>query len=111
MNRVPSLAIQNKTLFEKLYRKKPAYAHMKVFGCLAFASTLTNQRHKFDSRARRCVFLGYPLGTKGYKLLDVENGKIFVSRNVIFHEWVMPCKIKKNDQIIAGEQSQTLPRL
>ncbi|XP_021893046.1 O-acyltransferase WSD1-like [Carica papaya] len=70
---VPSLAIQNKTLFEKLYRKKPAYAHMKVFGCLAFASTLTNQRHKFDSRARRCVFLGYPLGTKGYKLLDVEN--------------------------------------
>lgn len=37
-------------------------------------------------RARACVFLGYPLGMKGYKLFDLISNEIFISRDVIFHE-------------------------
>lgn len=35
-------------------------------------------------------FMGYPPGMKGYKLFDINNKEIFVSRDVIFHESVFP---------------------
>lgn len=84
---------------------------MKVFGCLAFTSTLNNNQHKFDPRARRYVFLGYPLRTRGYKLLDIKNSKFFVLKNIIFHEWIMSYKVKKNDKFIAGKYEQMAPGL
>lgn len=56
---------------------------------LAFATSLAKNRHKFDSRAKRLI-LGHPFGMKGYKLLDLETKRIFVSWNVTFHENVFP---------------------
>ena len=36
------------------------------------------------------VFLGYPFGVKGYKLLNLFTKKIFISKDVIFHETLFP---------------------
>lgn len=47
------------------YCSKPNYTQLKAFGFLAFATTLANGRHKFDSRSRKYVFTGYPFGTMG----------------------------------------------
>ncbi|GAA0163207.1 hypothetical protein LIER_39554 [Lithospermum erythrorhizon] len=41
---------------------------------------------KFSSRSRKCVFLGYPLGKKGWKLYDLDRCEFFVSRDVQFYE-------------------------
>ncbi|XP_075491094.1 uncharacterized protein LOC142529437 [Primulina tabacum] len=52
VNRVPSPSTQNKSSYELLHQKPVDYAHLRVFGCLAFASTLAAHRDKFMPRAR-----------------------------------------------------------
>jgi hypothetical protein len=73
-----------------LHKEPPSLVHLKVFGCLSYATTLQAHRTKFDSRARKAIFLGYKDGTKGYILYDLNSHEIFVSRNVIFYEFDFP---------------------
>ena len=90
INRLPYPLLNNKSPFELLHNKLPDYSHLKVFGCLCFASTLSHNKVKLDPRALRCVFLGYLFGVKGYKLLNLQTRSCFISRDVIFHEFVIP---------------------
>lgn len=63
-----------------------------MFGCLSYATSLKAHRTKFDSRARKAIFIGHKDGTKGYILYDLQTHEIFISRNVIFYETVFPFK-------------------
>ena len=84
INRLPSPVTQNKSPYEKLTNETPDYSALKAFGCLYYCSTSPKSRTKFDPRAKACIFLGYPMGYKGYKLLDIETYSVSVSRHVIF---------------------------
>jgi len=89
INRLPSPLLKNKSPFDLLYHRPPSLLHLRVFGCLSYA-TIVHPKHKFDSRASRCVFVGYPSNHKGYKLFDLETHNFIISRDVIFHETVFP---------------------
>lgn len=59
VNQTPTPVLKGKTPFETLFHKPPTYDHLRIFGCLCFASTHHHRPTKFDARATHCVFLGY----------------------------------------------------
>nr|KYP43047.1 Retrovirus-related Pol polyprotein from transposon TNT 1-94 [Cajanus cajan]KYP69794.1 Retrovirus-related Pol polyprotein from transposon TNT 1-94 [Cajanus cajan] len=71
INRMPSPNTKNISPYNLLYGKDHDYTVLKSFGCLCFAATLNSQRDKFSPRSTTCIFVGYPLGMKGYKLCDI----------------------------------------
>uniref|UniRef100_A0A803PQE3 Retroviral polymerase SH3-like domain-containing protein n=1 Tax=Cannabis sativa TaxID=3483 RepID=A0A803PQE3_CANSA len=85
LNRTPSVLLKDRTSFELLHKKPPEYAHLRNFGCLAYASNIQIP-HKLAPRAKACIFIGYPNHMKAYTLLDIETKHIFHSRDVIFYE-------------------------
>lgn len=92
INRMPSPLLENKSPIERLLGKVPDYTLLKSFGCLCFVSTNNKDRHKFSPPTVPCVFLGYPSGFKGYRVLNLESHAITISRNVIFKEKMFPFK-------------------
>ena len=92
INRLPSPLLNNKSPYELLLKKIPDYNVLRAFGCLCYVSTHAKDRHKFSPRARASVFLGYPFGYKGYKVLNLDTRSVSISRNVVFHETIFPLR-------------------
>ncbi|KAJ1519057.1 hypothetical protein ONE63_011300 [Megalurothrips usitatus] len=61
---------------------------MKVFGCKAFA--LCDKKSKIEPRGIECIFLGCEEGSKAYRVWDIVNEKVIVSRHVTFIETKFP---------------------
>jgi hypothetical protein len=46
--------------------------------------------HKLAFHFKQCAFIGYSTHHKGYKCLDISTGHVYISRDVIFDEYVFP---------------------
>ena len=85
-NRSPTKAVKDMTPYESFYGRKPDVAHLKVFGCDAYMHIPKELTKKFDSRSRKCIFVGYSLYRKAYRLFDPRTKKLYESRDVVFVE-------------------------
>ena len=47
-NRLPSPVLNNVSLYEKLFKRKPDYNHLKSYGCLVMAYNPALNKDKFQ---------------------------------------------------------------
>lgn len=97
VNRSPSAAI-NQQIPQEVWSGQPVnYSGLKVFGCPAYAHVRDG---KLEPRAKKCVFLGYAHGVKGYRLWCIEDPsspKIIISRDVKFDEHALLNQRRKSE--------------
>ncbi|CAA7031737.1 unnamed protein product [Microthlaspi erraticum] len=91
-NMLPSSALNNVSPHECLFKTKPDYSSLRVFGAACYPHLRPLAHNKFDPRSLQCVFLGYSSQYKGYRCLYPPTGRGYVSRHVIFDEECFPFK-------------------
>lgn len=57
VKRLPTHLLSSKCPYELMSNQSPSLIHLKVFGCLSFATYLQAHRTKFDYRSRKSIFL------------------------------------------------------
>ncbi|GKA31352.1 gag-pol polyprotein [Tanacetum coccineum] len=94
INRSPSTVVELKTSME-MWRGKPAnYSDLHIFGNPVHVMYNSQETTKLDLKSRKCLFLGYADGVKGYRLWDPTAHKVVVSKYVVF----MEDKIQENEE-------------
>jgi hypothetical protein len=92
INRLPTPVLQNESPFSKLFKRAPDYTSLRAFGCLCYPLLRPYANHKLSFRSKPCIFLGYGGTQKGYRCLDPQTRKIYLSRSVVFDETQFPAK-------------------
>ncbi|KAI5417592.1 hypothetical protein KIW84_042265 [Lathyrus oleraceus] len=100
-----------KTPFELLYGKPPSLEHLRVIGCLAYAHNQHHKGDKFASRSHKCAFVGYPYGTKRWRMYGLELSVFFNSRDVVFYEDKFPFATEIIPQQLACKDDHTFPNV
>ncbi|GKD21605.1 retrotransposon protein, putative, ty1-copia subclass [Tanacetum coccineum] len=83
LNMVPTKKV-DKTSYELWYGKVPNLSYLKVWGCETLVKRDTPD--KLQQRSIKCIFIGYPKGTKGYYIYFPPENKIVVARYAEFFE-------------------------
>lgn len=68
INKMPTLVLNWKSLYEVLHNKLPDYSHLRTFEYLCFVANVGPYKDKFDARGAKCMFLVMQWVTKVTKL-------------------------------------------
>lgn len=85
-NRCSTKDVSDMTPLEAWSGHKPSVKHLKVFGCICYMHVPAEKRHKLEAKAEKGIFLGYSSQSKGYRIYNLQTGKVLVSRDVVFDE-------------------------
>nr|GEV08083.1 hypothetical protein [Tanacetum cinerariifolium] len=81
INRSPSTVVELKTPIEMWIEKPVNYLDLHIFGSHVYVMYNTQETTKLDPKSRKCLFLGYADGVKGYRLWDPTAHNVVVSRD------------------------------
>lgn len=62
-----------------------------------FFHRISYDKGKFGERSKRCIFVGYPFGKRGWLVYDLETNDFLVSPDVRFDEEVYPYQLRDNE--------------
>jgi hypothetical protein len=62
--------------------------HFHIFGSRAWARIPSEKRKALDPQSTECIFVGYPDGVKGYRLIDLSLDQLIIECSVQFEESV-----------------------
>jgi hypothetical protein len=62
--------------------------HFHIFGSHAWAQIPSEKRKGLDPQSIECIFVGYPDGVKGYRLIDISLDRLIIEQSVQFKESV-----------------------
>ena len=96
-NLCPTTSLKDVTPHEKFFGPKPDVGHLRVFGCQVFMHVPDQKRKKLEAKAIKGIFVGYPTGSKGYKVFLPKSRKMIRSRDVKFLENTFQHDCDKDD--------------
>lgn len=105
INRSPNSSVNFRLPEEIWSGVKPDLSNLKRFGCTAYVHV---RQSKTSPRAVKGSFVGFPQGTKGFRIWLPEEEKCTISRNVIFNEDEMFRDLKDTVQE-SREQDEEAP--
>nr|GFA84720.1 zinc finger, CCHC-type [Tanacetum cinerariifolium] len=117
LNRVPTIALVDKTPYEALYNRKPNLENLRIFGCTTYAKITIPHLKKLDDRSIPMIYLGVEEGSKSCRLYDPKGNRKHVSRDVSFmvegvdNENPTPVNTENNDNTYQEQEPITDPDL
>ena len=102
---VKHLEDQKVTPLEAFYGTRPNVEHLRVFGCRVSVHLPVEDRgrSKMAARSYSGVMMGYSETQKAYRIWDIRNRQIKITRNCIFYkepllEWSLDVEVPKEVQ-------------
>ena len=105
INRMPTPILNFDTPYRKLFGQKPKYTSLQVFGCLCYPWFRPYNTHKLEPRFCPCVYLGFSLPHHSFLCFDISSNRLFVSRHVVFFEYIFPYKSKSYPNLCISTQT------
>jgi hypothetical protein len=108
-HRSPRVALDGKVAEEVWIGQEVDYSFMRIFECPAYVHISSEDRSKLDPKSKKCIFLGFKKGVKGYKIWDPVAQKVVISRDVVIDEKSMT-KAFKEEKSQAAENNNKIGR-
>ena len=81
-NMISSKSNQSSTPYEEVFKKKPDFNLLQIFGSTCYAHVPKATRKKLDNTGIKCRFLGHASDQKGFRLLVDGTNRVITSRSV-----------------------------
>ena len=78
--------MKDKTPYENFIGEIPDVSTLRVFGCTAYMHIPKEKRQKWDQKSSKCIFIGYSICRKAYRLWNPQKKMVHEARDVIFME-------------------------
>jgi hypothetical protein len=86
LNRSPTRSLNGKTPYEAWHGERPAVSFFRIFGCIAHVKNMKPHLKKLEDWSTPMIFVGYETGCKAYRVYNPVDGRVGVTRDVVFDE-------------------------